>query len=129
MGKNESEKKLPLFEYAKGFEDFETYSDFDSYLIYCIHTSGFPKKDIAHAMLLSDSGLSIRMSQSSPEAPRFNVNHLQAYIEITGDPRPWQYLKWRTERASIPKEKTVMEMVNHLNVEMKRLNNLLEKNG
>lgn len=124
---NSSEKILPVFEYMKKFEDnFETYDGFDGYFIHCIHTCGFRKADIAREMGLSESGLSLRMNQVGYEGPRFNTYHIQAYLDLTGDSRPWQYLKWRQERTFVPKESTIKEMILHLNDEMKRLNNLLE---
>lgn len=121
------EKILPLFEYAKRFEDFSTYEDFDSYFIHCIHTCGFKKADIAKSMGLSDSGLSLRMNQAGYDGPRFSTHHIQAYIDLTGDPRPWQYLKWRQEKTSIPKETTLKEMFSHIEAEIKKLNRLLAK--
>jgi hypothetical protein len=122
-----SEKVLPLFEYAKKFEDFDTYEDFDSYFIQCIHTCGIKKSDIAKAMNLSESGLSLRMNMVGLEGPRFNTNHIQAYIDFTGDSRPWQYLKWRQERTVISREVTVRQMIGHLTSEIKRLSSLLEE--
>jgi hypothetical protein len=69
------ENVLPLFEYAKKFEDFETYESFDSYLIYCFHTCGIPKKEIAQTMLLSEAGFHCGFGEMRPFAPKSSGTH------------------------------------------------------
>jgi hypothetical protein len=66
------------------------------------------------------------MNQAGYDGPRFNTHQIQTYIDLTGDSRPWQYLKWRQERSTVPKETTVKEMINHLNSEVEKLKHFLE---
>ena len=88
-------------------EDFSTYGDFQAFFIFCIHTCGFSKKDIAHALDLSPSGLSIRMSEANTgDLPRFNLNHIQKYMMMTKDRRVRRYIDWLDNvLAELPNEK------------------------
>ena len=121
---------LPLFEYAKHYEDFETFESYDHFFVHCLHTSGYRMSTIARWMGLSETGLSIRMNLTNPEGqPRFTGIHQDLYVSSSGDPRPGRYLLWRAEKAKqssdeIVKEK-VVKLIPHIR-EIRELCDLLE---
>jgi hypothetical protein len=88
-------------------EDFGSYSDLQGFFIFCIHTCGFSKKDIANALDLSPTGLSIRMNEAdNGDHPRFTLNHLQKYMMLTKDTRIRRYIVWLDSVLSeLPTEK------------------------
>lgn len=116
MAKKDKTKKqdFPLFEYAQRFDNFPSFDNFDHYFAHCIQTSGFKMRDIAGWMHLSDTALSIRLNQIDPTQPRFNSTHIDFYIIHSGDPRPAQYLEWRSKQAEKVNQGTVIEKLARL---------------
>lgn len=106
---------LPLFEYAKRFENFESYGDFDEYFIHCVSTCGIPSKTLAPMMDLSPSGISARMSiVPQLNSPRFSGKQIGLYILGTRDPRPHQYLAWLHEKSIKTDREKLEEDIEHL---------------
>mgnify|MGYP001194393555 CR=1 FL=1 len=110
----DSPSLLPLFEYARQFEDFSAFEDFDHYFIHCLQTSGFKMHIIAEWMHLSGTGLSIRMNHVDPEQPRFNTRHIDSYISNSGDSRPNQYLEWRAKQAKMNSQDVLRDRLTRL---------------
>ncbi len=127
MKKNGKEdQRLPLFEYAKRFEDFAAFEDFDQYFAYCIQTSGFKMHAIAEWMRLSQTALSIRLNLTDPEQPRFNSRHIDAYIKSSGDSRPAQYLEWRAKQAQFLSQDLLKERITRILPHIEDLRKLLD---
>lgn len=113
MGKEtkaESKKvtNLPLFEYARHYENFNAFDDGNHYFVHCLQTSGFEMKEIAQWMGLSTTGLSHRMDLVDPDK-QFTLRQRHAYIVNSGDPRPGKYDDWLAGQAQKTKSQTLQD--------------------
>lgn len=80
-------------------DDFDSYEDFEEYLIHCIHTSGYPKKEIAHHLGYKQAAFSLRLNQiDTGNFPRFNVKDLALYMGYFKDFRPIRYLEYMEKK-------------------------------
>jgi hypothetical protein len=73
--------------------DSPHFESLDEALIHAIHTSPIALKHLAGELNLLPAGLSKRLNlHPEDNDPRFNLNHFEKYLEVSGDYRPLYYL-------------------------------------
>jgi hypothetical protein len=96
----------------------EKYRTLRDFLAYRVQVQQKPAKTIAMDMDMSPSTLSRKLTPSDGDTQRFNVDDLEAYISVTKDTTPIEYLAAKYLQSDASRQARAIARVEALAMEM-----------